>query len=276
MTIAVSIKVNDGIVLASDSATTMMDQESGRVVTVYNNANKIFNLCKRMPIGVITWGLGNFGHSSIATLAKDFRVRISADKTVFDPEKYTILDVARKFVDFMHKEHYLPAVTTLSDDKLPLTGFVIAGYSSGASVAEMYGVNLFGRTMPELTEFYSGEQAGLRWDGQPEAITRMIMGFAPELPGLLQEVGVADNLLEKIKERLCVLQQPLIMPSMPIQDTIDLAEYLVDLTVRFARFRPGVPTVGGPIEIASITKHEGFKWSKRKHYFDSGLNRDYI
>ena len=30
--------------------------------------------------------------------------------------------------------------------------------------------------------------------------------------------------------------------------------------------------VGGPIEIAGITKHEGFKWVRRKHYFDTAMN----
>jgi hypothetical protein len=43
-------------------------------------------------------------------------------------------------------------------------------------------------------------------------------------------------------------------------------------TIQYVRFTPGFPTVGGPIEIATITKHEGFKWVKRKHFFDTRLN----
>jgi hypothetical protein len=30
--------------------------------------------------------------------------------------------------------------------------------------------------------------------------------------------------------------------------------------------------VGGPIEIAAITKHEGFRWIQRKHFYPAGLN----
>lgn len=59
---------------------------------------------------------------------------------------------------------------------------------------------------------------------------------------------------------------------MPIQDAIDLVEFLVDLTIKYSQFSPGATTVGGPIEIAAITKHEGFKWVRRKHYFTSELN----
>jgi hypothetical protein len=61
-------------------------------------------------------------------------------------------------------------------------------------------------------------------------------------------------------------------PMVPIQDAIDLAEYLVNATSAFAKFRRGAATVGGPVESAAITKHEGFKWVKRKHYFNSDLN----
>ena len=30
--------------------------------------------------------------------------------------------------------------------------------------------------------------------------------------------------------------------------------------------------IRGPIEVAAVTKHEGFKWVKRKHYYDVTLN----
>lgn len=68
------------------------------------------------------------------------------------------------------------------------------------------------------------------------------------------------------------LQIPLIVPSMPLQDAIDLAEFCVDLTIKFSRFTPGAPNVGGPIDLAAITKHEGSRWVRRKYYFDRALN----
>ena len=59
---------------------------------------------------------------------------------------------------------------------------------------------------------------------------------------------------------------------MPIQDAIDLVEYLSDVTARYFRFAPGEPVVAHPIDIATITRYEGFKWVKRKHYFTPELN----
>jgi hypothetical protein len=59
---------------------------------------------------------------------------------------------------------------------------------------------------------------------------------------------------------------------MPVQDAIDLADFLVDVTKRFVRFLPGADMVGGDADIAVVTRHEGFKWARRKHFFNATLN----
>ena len=62
MTIAITVRVHDGVVLAADSATTLIgtDTASGAVgvINVYNNANKLHNLLKGSPLGAVTWGTG--------------------------------------------------------------------------------------------------------------------------------------------------------------------------------------------------------------------------
>lgn len=61
---------------------------------------------------------------------------------------------------------------------------------------------------------------------------------------------------------------------MPMQDAIDLARFLAETTVSFVRFTPGANTVGGDLDIGSVTKFEGFRWIKRKHYYPSSLNME--
>ena len=80
---------------------------------------------------------------------------------------------------------------------------------------------------------------------------------------LSQENDISTILNESSK----ILETPLIHDAMPIQDAIDLAKFLVDLTKNFVRFNPGAQVVGGPVDIAAITKHEGFKWVNRKQYY---------
>ena len=277
MTIAISMKVNDGIVLAADSATTILGRDptgATGVVNIYDNANKIFNLRKGLPIGAITWGAGSIGQASITTLAKDFRRKITSNQENefnIDPQNYTIKEVAEKFKKFIYNDLYINEFKDWKDK--PSLGFMIVGYSSGATLAEEWRIDIINGSCDGPNQVRDQKTSGLTWNGEPEAITRLYLGFGSAMPQILKEADLEDDKINKIIE-LCKLRLtvPMVTPPMPIQDAIDLAEYLVETTVKFSKFAPGAPTVGGPIEIAAITKHEGFKWVKRKHYFDVRLN----
>jgi hypothetical protein len=73
VTVAVVVKVFDGMVLATDSATTFNLPTGG--AQVYNTANKIFRRHRKWPVAAATWELGSIGDASISTLAKDLRRR---------------------------------------------------------------------------------------------------------------------------------------------------------------------------------------------------------
>jgi hypothetical protein len=62
VTVIVSVKINDGIIMASDSASTFATGQT------YLTADKIVNLVKGLPIGVMVSGNGGIGSESIATL----------------------------------------------------------------------------------------------------------------------------------------------------------------------------------------------------------------
>ena len=64
--------------------------------------------------------------------------------------------------------------------------------------------------------------------------------------------------------------------GMPKVDLAATAEALVNLTVVKHRASPGHDTVGPPIDVAVISKGDGFIWVKRKHYFDVALNPRYV
>ncbi len=83
-----------------------------------------------------------------------------------------------------------------------------------------------------------------------------------------------ERLFELVEVIKTHANMPLAVDAMPVQDAIDLAQFLVELAINASRFWPGVQTIGGPVEIAAITKHEGFKWVKRKHYYTPNLNPD--
>jgi len=141
MTVLVSVKINDGVVMAADSASSF---ESGMV---YQNADKIVNLMEGLPIGAMATGSGGIGNESIDTLMKDLRRRFSgADAKhpdwALDPATYTLRDVAIQLRSFLFEEK----VKAYSGSVW--TRVRICGYSAGRPLAEVWEVLLMGSDSP--------------------------------------------------------------------------------------------------------------------------------
>ncbi len=62
---------------------------------------------------------------------------------------------------------------------------------------------------------------------------------------------------------------------LPKDELAHLAESLVALTSLQRRISSDAETVGGPIDVALISKGDGFTWVKRKHYFKPELNQNF-
>lgn len=63
---------------------------------------------------------------------------------------------------------------------------------------------------------------------------------------------------------------------MPKQELATLAQELINLTSVKRRFSSGTESVGGPIDVAVISRADGFVWVRRKHYFERALNPRYF
>jgi hypothetical protein len=291
MSVAVLIGVHDGVVLAADSASTLSlplpllppgvvlpTGAPGIVGNVYDNANKIFNILKGQPIGCITFGSGNIGNASIATLIKDLRKKLTdaPEEMGFDVEKYTMKDIAETLAKFLAAECDKVEKSVKAGTNV---GFLLGGYSKPGDLGEAWSVEIIQGIAQPPKQLRKPDEAGISWGGQTEILQRMIIGASPGIFSVLGEVSqpkqspadIANKLLPLITARL---QAPIVFAPMPIQDAIDLARFLVHAAIMFSRFSPGPNVVGGPIEIAAITKHENFKWISRKHYYDGSLNKE--
>lgn len=268
MSIIVSVKINDGIVMAADSATTFFN-ENGQAFQSYNHANKIVNLVKRLPIGVMSCGAGGIGSASIDTLLKDLRVclRENGSRQV-DSGSYTMASITASVRAFFDERA----------EAASFGGFLllrICGYSSGRPLPEVWNI-AFQNGKSHDPECIQGEDAmGPRWNGEEEALDRLILGLPSALgEGFLKEgVLTQEQLQISVPKLYQYTVETLIMHAAPIQDAIDLARFMVETTKGFVRFSVSRrKTVGGAVEVASITKHEGFKWVQRKHFYSDELN----
>ena len=67
-----------------------------------------------------------------------------------------------------------------------------------------------------------------------------------------------------------------IVKWLPKEDLSEMAEALVNLTSFKRRVTPEAETVGGPIDVAVISKGDGLIWIKRNLYFEPELNRRFF
>ncbi|WP_339166087.1 hypothetical protein MKX75_16815 [Paenibacillus sp. FSL R5-0341] len=63
---------------------------------------------------------------------------------------------------------------------------------------------------------------------------------------------------------------------LPKEELASIAETLVNITSFKRKISAAAETVGGPVDVALITKGDGFIWIKRKHYFDPSLNQHFF
>lgn len=67
-----------------------------------------------------------------------------------------------------------------------------------------------------------------------------------------------------------------VVKFMSKEDMAEMAESLVKMTGLKRRITTEKESVGGPVDVAVITKGDGFVWIKRKHYFSADINHNYF
>lgn len=298
MTIAICLKVGDGVVMGTDSASSLIG-DNDRYFNVYNTAEKTFNLVKGLPVGMMTFGLGALAGLSIGTLARELRQRLSGEDPLHldwmvDPRAYTIEQVAHRVREFFYEELYQAEFGPPSSNgsstpgdgggqedgevegipgekvpEFPVLGFVIAGIPAHDYYTQVWTVQISGGTCsgPECQADRTVSGVVHFW-GQAEALYRLVYGWSPEAQQRLVSAGLAPE----TADQFLVSRTDLAHPGMPIQDAVDLVRYLAEVTVGYIRFKQGAPTVALPIDIAAITRHQGFKWVSRKQYYSQELN----
>lgn len=67
-----------------------------------------------------------------------------------------------------------------------------------------------------------------------------------------------------------------VVGMLPINELADLAETLIYMESLKERVTAPSESISGPIDVAVISKNDGFVWIKRKHYFEANLNPRYF
>ncbi|TAM84560.1 MAG: hypothetical protein EPN47_00115 [Acidobacteria bacterium] len=239
------------------------------VVKAYSNARKLFQLAD-LPVGVLTYGLGNIGNSSIESIVSQFSAQIRAEQE----QNFTVQQIAKRLLEFVlprfnNRPQPTPAGAAQPVQPPPL-GFYLAGYTRGQ---EPGSGSEWEFTLPndnEPRQARPDNVFGASWRGVAVPFTRLYFGLDPRIPDLLPQIGLSPEKVEEVKNILQMvgarLVVPIIFDGMPVNDAIGFCKFILETTIGEATYEVGSPSCGGPLLMALITRENGFQWIKKPEY----------
>lgn len=253
MTIVASVKVRDGLVLGTDSMTTVATPQGG-VLKTYANASKLFALGDR-PIGVMTWGVGNVGERSIGGVVRDFVT--DTDPKIFADVQAT----AAALFDYVKPAYDASFPTAQPGQGLDL-GLYVAGFSEGQPLGHEFEFLLPRDAAP--SEVRAPAALGSSWRGIDAPFTRLAMGADALALNELTARGMTDQEVEQQILQHTRLQ--VIFDGMPVQDAINYCSFILDTTIGWAAFHWGSQSCARPLQVAAIVPGDGFQWISRPSF----------
>ena len=256
MTLIVSLRIPDGIVIAGDSLASMVGQGELSTVTkvtcpACGHQHEVSSVLPMPPVVSTTfpyaqkvfsfgdkYGIGTFGGALILGKSIYFIMRF-LEKQIkefnLDFNNFTLISetISGQFHNLFYKQLEKENISEdqLSDDKI-YYGFHIVGYDElePKSIEILVGKTVKTNISHGMGFTYSG-------DGQTvEAIRSSQKEPGNEPPYF----------------------------AFSLQDAIDYADFLIRATISDQRFSNTTPSVGGDIDIALVTPFDGFQWIRQK------------
>lgn len=264
MSLGIVFKGPEGIVLAADSRVTLTaerQEAQGKVMlpSTFDNATKLLDIAGHDYVGAVTYGIGAIGQQEPRT-AHSFLPEFEGELSKNDGERLTIKEFADTFSEFFLRQwnKNMP-----KDYSGPDMVFLIGGFDKDAPYGSVFKIDIPSR--PEPIE-QSGKTFGITWGGQLEFTTRLMKGFDPRLPSIVQKsLGLTNEQTAKLQQELDgALSAPIPYPFLPLQDCVDLSIFLIRTTMEIQNWMVGVRGIGGAIDVATITRTDGFKPVQRK------------
>ncbi len=303
MTAEIAVMNQEAVALAADSAVSLADGEYGEVTKIFTSANKLFALSQHHPVGIMFYGNTRLGDVPWETVIKLYRDYLGTDS------KYTIEEYTEDFIQFIDVQASRFRIDR-GAARWPRSGIVIAGFGEREifpAVVSLEVLGFNGRLSYRLekpTIAIQGIGASILPYAQKEVVHGFMEGAEPSyrrkmldifesmLSRLLADTieGSDDRISRGLKDALRSLYQEIrrmerdeyalpvlrTIAEMPKSELPAVAEALVGLQSLKRRVSEEHETVGGPIDVALISKGDGFIWIKRKHYFDPAINPHYF
>ena len=257
MSLVVVVKGTDGVVLAADSRITLNTTLPGRgpLNVNFDNATKFltFDSPHHRWVAAVTYGDSVIGNRTVHSFVPEL-------ESTLKNQRKRVLEYAehiRKFFYERWQTEYGPNVQANG------VWFTVGGYDKNEPYGAVYEFNV--PNSPDVTPQYLGNNFGMRWGGQFEMASRIILGHDPALIQILRDkAGLEESQIKEIEKNLGSLEYNIPYNVLPLQDCIDLATFLIRATMTVQDFAGVYRGVGGMIEVASIMRDSGLVWVQKK------------
>jgi hypothetical protein len=260
VTLNVSLRVPDGIVLASDSLATLV-QQINQKMNVEADCQKCGEHIEikdvptpPMSVPSSTWPYAQKmypirGRYGLATYGSGF----VNNRSIYNH----IIELADRF----------PAANENPDNLERMTQFIV-GYFREQLVAECKRSGVDINLLPDTWLPFGFQLVGFTKDsnGDPEPHTHLIrVGKVPVIErfGSIGCTWSGDGSVVGLLWNSKVANYA----AFSLQDAVDYAKFLIRTTADFQRFSGALPTVGGEIDMALITNRRGFRWIAQKDLY---------
>lgn len=166
---------------------------------------------------------------------------------------------------------------------------IVQEVSDHVSAKNLAGIHPFAQT-DVIDMFLTGIDPGVK-QAYIGSVGNYLLGYNQVLAGLVEDEELRKKLLnldvrpavEQLNVQFQQLERSLrFLPTISTvanlgkEDLAEMAESLIYLTYLKRRTSSSEESVGGPIDVAIISKGDGFVWKKRKHYFEAELNQAFF
>ena len=226
MSLIVSLKVSDGIVMAADSRVSMQvrkEDDLRGVMGICHYSDTFHKLfVAKNGVGISFCGEMAIEKGNLSYLLEAFlEEKVSADLTV--------KETAEALLCYMKS---LP--------KIPASIFHVCGYDEDIPV--------FYRVLPKKDMVEDLAERPLVWDGEGDILARILSPVVMRTP---------DGKTAPLPDH------PLALNLFTLQDAVDFADYAIRTTIEAMRFQLRAKTVGGSVDLL-VLRPDGPCWIRQK------------
>ena len=248
MSLIITIHVEEGIVMASDSRTTFNRQDfsplpdgKGAIITrdqgVHYSDTTYKTFLAPNNVGISTCGAAAINGKPLTGYVEKF-IHESINKDTAISEIPSLL--------LEHFKRFSP---------VPDIIFQVAGYLKEETDINQKVYRVF--VAANQFEVIDTSSQGAAWNGETEILSRIINSMWTQRKEKNQETGEEIILYDELKA------PPIPWNFFSLQAGIDFATYAINTTIETMRFQERLKTVGGPIDIL-IVKPDGAFWASHK------------